>query len=581
MRFDDRLQTSLRSTTDDHAGLIARWRQLVDIMSQNPKNFAPELVKNGLLQIRQLTDRTEVEDRVAAIKSLSGRIKSAPLVQLLAADKVPVASAVISGAKLSDQDWADIVPSLPVRARGFLRNREDAGPKTRKALMVWSAADFILPSAHKQSANMAANGDLPHDVLTSSAEQAAPSGSEQTAPSGTDDIQPPPGDIPNNRRIGEIVERIEQLRKNRERSDEPAADIDSGPAVSQNNGHIPQIRFETDEYGTICWAEGAPRGAMVGLAISEPAFDDLPGPDAYGASAFRQRMPMENARMRLLGAKSIAGDWRITAEPFFDIRSGRFMGYRGFLRRPNIAQSAQIRHAVKDSDHLQQLLHELRTPLGAIIGFSEVIAGQLFGPVSADYRRLANDILSDGERLLAGFDDLSVAAKIESGSLAPKPGLTQCGWLAERLAERLHGLSESLSVTLNLAMADPVRPFAVDSEIAERLFSRLLSAVIIGCDAGEVLKGRFYTQPGNRAVNKFRMSLPQRLTGLNEDQLLGTTPGEQDDADSAPLLGLGFSLRLVRNMARNVEGDLRFYKEYLLLILPAVDDHAGQIQGER
>jgi len=34
-------------------------------------------------------------------------------------------------------------------------------------------------------------------------------------------------------------------------------------------------------------------------------------------------------------------------------------------------------------------------------------------------------------------------------------------------------------------------------------------------------------------------------------------------------LGLGFSLRLVRNLARNVDGDLRFQKESLLLTLPA------------
>lgn len=117
--------------------------------------------------------------------------------------------------------------------------------------------------------------------------------------------------------------------------------------------------------------------------------------------------------------------------------------------------------------------------------------------------------------------------------------------------------------------------------MAERLFSRLLSAVIIGCDADEVLSGRFYTEPGYPAVNKFSLTLPQRLIGLTEDQLLGTIPDEQDDTDGTSLLGLGFSLRLVRNLARNVAGDLRFHKEYLLLILPAVDDSAGQIRSDQ
>lgn len=570
LRFDDRLHTSLSAAADDGPGLIARWRQLIDIMSQNPQYFTPDLVQEGLFQIRILISQTDIADRVAAVKSLSGRIKSAPLVQLLAADRVPVASAAISGANLSDQEWADIVPSLPVRARGFLRNRADIGPKTRQALMVWSAADFVLPAASGHIAEMAEN--------VAPAPSAHDAERDAASPSGINPASTLPGVIPGNRRIGEIVARIERLRKDRESGAEAGAGTRHPSPALQSEAYISQIRFETDEYGTICWAEDAPRGALVGLAISEPAFGDAPGPDAYGASAFRQRMPMANARMQLPGARNIAGDWRLTAEPFFDMRSGRFLGYRGFLRRPNMAQSPQ---AASSSDHIQQLLHELRTPLGAIIGFSEIIAGQLFGPVSANYRRLAQDILDDAERLLAGFDDLSVAARIESGGFTADPGVTECAWLAERLAQRLHGLSESLSVTLNLAKADPVRPFAVESEMAERLFSRLLSAVIIGCDAGEVLSGRFYTEPGGSAVNKFRLSLPHRLRGLSEDQLLGTTPSDQDDMDGAPLLGLGFSLRLVRNMARNVEGDLRFYKEYLLLILPAVDDSVGQIHGER
>ena len=68
--------------------------------------------------------------------------------------------------------------------------------------------------------------------------------------------------------------------------------------------------------------------------------------------------------------------------------------------------------------------HELRTPLSAIIGFSEIIEQQLFGPVTEEYRILAGNILRDAERLLSGFDDLSTAAKIETGSYVAETGTT-------------------------------------------------------------------------------------------------------------------------------------------------------------
>ncbi len=546
MRFDDRLSTTMRHTIDNGVSASIRWRQLIDILSQNPKNFDPEIVASGLQQARQLLPHTNPEDRLASVKSLTGRIQSAPLVQLLSADLSPISAAVISGARLTDVQWADIIPHLTVRARGFLRNRSDLGPLTKRALWKWSSADFVLPDLSQQNS----------EAITSS---------------------------PQNMQIRDIVERIERLRRDRETAPLDTQNLDQTVSDITEVAASPiiEIQFETDDMGTVTWTEGAPRGAIVGVGISEPAFDSDPGPDAYGASAFRQRMPLENARMRLSGAPIIAGDWRINAAPFFDPASGRFRGYRGIFRRPNVAESPIINRVIQESgDKLQQLVHELRTPLGAIIGFSEIIEQQLFGPVSSEYRALARNILNDAERLLAGFDDLAMAAKIESGHLVADEGITQCGWLAARLAERLHGLSETLSVTLNLAKADPVRPFATESEVTERLFSRLLSAVIIGCEPGEELNGRFRTELGNQAMNSFILSLPVKLCGLTEQQMLGSVSNVLENNEDAPLLGLGFSLRLVRNLARNVGGDLRFQKESLLLLLPAIRESSLHSKGE-
>ena len=86
-------------------------------------------------------------------------------------------------------------------------------------------------------------------------------------------------------------------------------------------------------------------------------------------------------------------------------------------------------------------------------------------------------------------------------------------------------MSDLLQVTLNLVHAHPVRPFAIDNDLAERLFSRLLSAVIIGCEAGEVLDGRFRTEPGMNATNRFVLTLPKKLLEMDEDELFGSGPG--------------------------------------------------------
>ncbi len=532
LRFDDRLETALRQAGDQGEGVAAKWQQLVDILAQNPKDFDPGFVAAGLVQVRELMSVVSVATRVTCVQSLSGRLFSAPLILLLSGDVPAVCAAAIEGARLDDAQWADIIPHLPTRARGFLRNRKDLGPMTALALRTWSSADFVLP--------------MPPEAAREAA------------------------GVRNTVQISDIVARIERLRQERETSEAPYLPFvgDEFPEAQD----IDEIRFETDENGTVSWVEGAPSGAIVGVDIADPAYDEGPGPDAYGSAAFRQRMPLENARMRLCGAPAVAGDWRINAAPFFDAVSGRFSGYRGIFRRPTVAESALIAPERGDSaDNIQQLVHELRTPLGAIIGFSEIIEQQLFGPVTEDYRVLAQNILNDAQRLLAGFDDLAIAAKIEAGNFVAEPGTTDCEWLSVRLADRLHGLSEVLGVTLNLVQAHPVRPFAVDNELAERIFSRLLSAVIIGCETDEILDGRFRTEPGPNATNRFVLTLPRKLLGMDETELFGSGPGSLDDTAEAPLLGLGFSLRLVRSLARNVGGDLRFYNEALILSLPAVN----------
>lgn len=542
MRFDDRLETTLRQAGDDGVGLSAKWQQLVDILAQNPSDFDPPAVASGLQKVRQLMDIVPATVREQCVRALSGRLRSAPLLLLLSGDVPAVAAAAVSGARLSDTQWADIVPHMPTRARGFLRNRRDIGPMTVHALELLSSADFVLA------------------LDKSEAETVVP------AQQGS--------------QIRDIVERIEKLRLEREHHELAEIPVDTAAEqVVSFPEPIDQLRFETDEYGTISWVEGAPAGGVVGVDIAEPAFDTGPGPDAYGAAAFRQKMPLENARMRLCGAPAIAGDWRINAAPFFEPASGRFNGYRGILRRPNLAEVAHIAEGdTHDAENIQQLLHELRTPLGAIIGFSEIIEQQLFGPVTEEYRTIAGNILHDAQRLLAGFDDLSTAAKIETGTYITEVGSTDCDWLSQRLAERLRELSDVLNVTLNLVHAHPVRPFALDNHVAERLFSRLLSAVIIGCEPGEVLDGRFRTEPGLNAVNRFVLSLPKKLADMDETELFGSGP--LDDSYDAPLLGLGFSLRLVRSLARNVGGDLRFYNQALIVSLPAVNDGRSGLKDE-
>jgi two-component system cell cycle sensor histidine kinase PleC len=80
-------------------------------------------------------------------------------------------------------------------------------------------------------------------------------------------------------------------------------------------------------------------------------------------------------------------------------------------------ERAEAANAAKTS-FLTAMSHELRTPLNAVIGFSEMIGGEMLGPVGTPaYRGYAQDIQRSGEHLLGIINDILDLAKFDAGKM--------------------------------------------------------------------------------------------------------------------------------------------------------------------
>ena len=67
---------------------------------------------------------------------------------------------------------------------------------------------------------------------------------------------------------------------------------------------------------------------------------------------------------------------------------------------------------------LATMSHEFRTPLNAILGFSEILSRQFFGPLGSDkYQEYAADIYASAEHLLELVNDILDIAAIEDGKI--------------------------------------------------------------------------------------------------------------------------------------------------------------------
>jgi hypothetical protein len=323
-------------------------------------------------------------------------------------------------------------------------------------------------------------------------------------------------------------------------------------------GSIEEFRFETGVDGNILWVDGAPRGALVGETIAVAGNGDH-GVDGHAAGAYRRRAPFRDARLSISADGPVHGEWRISGVPFFEPSDGRFTGYRG---------------TGIEGDSLRQLVHELRTPLNAIVGFSEMIEHQYMGPAASGYRHKAADIVAQGKRMLAAVDDLDMAARVESRRIAADQGSIDASAMLQRLHADYLPVASDRGVDLAFRIAAKLPPIAGDPVAVERMFTRLLAATISLAEAGEQVLVELNRERDLGGALTLSVARPRVLAGREERVLLDPGYNPEGDWPEAPVLGLGFALRLVRNLAVAAGGRLDIEDNRFVLILPPRRDSA-------
>ena len=527
MRYDSMLATALSLDTDDVGGQTAQWRQLVDLVVQAKGGLSPAVRDAVFARITALRGTVPVDQRRLAATQLSARAGHADAVALFGVDEPVVAAPVLSVAQLNGESWQLIIPQLPPASRAVLRNRRDLPDEAVRALASYGLTDFALPGAEG-------------------------------------DIQEAGAQIRN------LVARIEAFRLG---SSATPLRLDSVPVLED-------FSFETDPDGLFDWVIGAPREALVGTSVACIADAGGCGVDGQAAGAFRRRAPFRDARLLVAGAGSAGGDWLISGSPVFNPRDGRFAGYHGSARRPRpdeiAGPVARFAGTTLPVDSLRQLIHELRTPLNAILGFAEMIDRQLLGPAALAYREKAQAILGDGQRLLHMVDDLDQAAHVPH-NLAARDQVSDGSAMLERIEAALKPSLVARKTALHVMINIDVEIAGVNPTVLERMMTRLIGAALGLAHDGEVVAVRLSQGATGQAV--FSVARPGALAGVSDAVLLDPAYDPDMPYPDAPLLGLGFTLRLIESLARDVGGRFSIAADAFVLTLPGALAHADLPAG--
>lgn len=337
-----------------------------------------------------------------------------------------------------------------------------------------------------------------------------------------------------------------------------------------------QFNFESDKNGVVIHVKGIASHILAGISLATPALQNGYGVDGQAVGAFTRRAPIRHARLTIPGNGAAAGEWRIAADPYFSPETGHFSGYRGIARRPRIEETAQPFVSAMppqpsvleiDRDSLRQLMHELRNPLNAIVGFAEMIEHQMLGPVGKSYRYYAADITRQGQRLLQAVDDLNLAAEeSETASVSPQSeGSTRLTQIVSALHSHYQDAVHKYNGDILFKVATGLPLLKIDSRAIERIFSRLLATVVGLMAAQEQIEVNLDQKDH---FVRFMVKRPAALQGYDEQALLDPGFNLQGEWPNSPVLGLGFTLRLVRNLASAVNGQLEIKDDSFIILLP-------------
>lgn len=130
------------------------------------------------------------------------------------------------------------------------------------------------------------------------------------------------------------------------------------------------------------------------------------------------------------------------------------------------------------SAFLANMSHEFRTPLNAIIGFSESLLAGYFGAMPPKQLEYVDDIRKSGEHLLQLINDVLDLAKVEAGRMEPHIETLRPGLVIVDSLEMMQMQADRAGVSLSADIADTLPDLQADERMLRQMLLNLLSNAV-------------------------------------------------------------------------------------------------------
>jgi signal transduction histidine kinase len=233
------------------------------------------------------------------------------------------------------------------------------------------------------------------------------------------------------------------------------------------------------------------------------------------------------------------------------LKSTRPVEARLMVRLANAERGAMEALRAK-SEFMAHMSHELRTPLNAVIGFSDIIADEMFGPNGhAKYGEYARDIGEAGRNLHAKIGDILEFANIEAGRFPLAEEAVELAALASSCVDEQQGRAFSRRISLSLAFGEPGKVRA-DAKAVRRILTNLLVNALTYTAEGGIVRVDVQFDEGAGVL-----TLSDSGAGFTAGEAaLAGRPFQRFDR-AGTLTGAGLGLAIAMELARRMGGAMR------------------------
>ena len=203
---------------------------------------------------------------------------------------------------------------------------------------------------------------------------------------------------------------------------------------------------------------------------------------------------------------------------------------------------------------LRMVSHELRTPLNSIIGFSEILSRELFGPLGEpQYKEYAGIVHDSGLKLLKLVNQILEIVRLEDDAADLELEPVRLDYAVDDAAQSLAPEAAARGVAINLHDRKQVVWVTADSRSLRTMLAALLqNAVLFSPEGGQVLVR------ARRKGEEVRIEIEDRGPGMAlADIPRLMRPFEQGEhALTRKSEGAGLGLTIVRLLAEAMDGSL-------------------------